>query len=140
MAINQQLHDRIKAVAEELRREVYGPSGTPTWGTRFTEIEDLGVEIGDLLAREVIGQSLGEQASSAKVSATVASQDGETGETEVRIVQTRRGEVSWQEPKGYDKPSRKAFFPSVASLGDCTRRHGESSGVGEDGVCGNAEP
>lgn len=85
MAINRQLHDRIKAVAEVLRREVYGSSGTPTWGTRFTEIEDLGVEIGDLLAREVIAQT-------------------------------------------------------VASLGDCTRRHGESSSVGEDGVCGNAEP
>jgi len=140
MAINQQLHVRIKAVAEELRREVYGPSGTPTWGTKFTEIEDLGVEIGDLLAREVIGQSLGEQAISAEVPTVVADQNGKVGEIEVRIVQTRRGEVSWQEPQGYDKPSRKAFFPSVASSGDCAGRHGESPGVGEDGVRGDAEP
>src|SRR4030042_2287987 len=140
MAINQQLHVRIKAVAEELRREVYGPSGTPTWGTKFMEIEDLGVEIGDLLAREIIGQSLGEQAMSAECSTSVADQNGKGGEIEVRIVQTRRGEVSWQEPKGYDKPSRKAFFPSVASSGDCAGRHREPSGVGEDGVRGGAEP
>ena len=139
MAINQQLHVRIKAVAEELRREVYGPSGTPTWGTKFMEIEDSGVEIGDLLAREVIGQSLGEQAISPEAP-PAADPNGKPGEIEVRIVQTRRGEVSWKEPKGYDKPSRKAFFPSVASLGDRAGRHGKSSGVGEDGVRGDAEP
>lgn len=140
MAIHQQLHTRIKVIAQELRREVYGVSRTPTWGTKFTEIEDLGVEIGDLLAREVIGQSLEDQASSTVVSTAVAGQDGEAGETEVRIVQTRRGEVAWQEPKGYDKPSRKAFFPSVAGAGDCAGRHGESSGAGEDGVRRGTEP
>jgi hypothetical protein len=139
MAINQHLHDRIKVIAEELRQEVYGASGAPTWGTKFTDIEDVGVEIGDLLAREVIGQSLEDQASSMEVPTAVTGPDGEAGEIEVRIVQTRRGEVSWQEPKGYDKPSRKAFFPSVASVGDCAGRHGESSGVGEDGVRGDAE-
>ena len=140
MAISQNLHARIKTIAQELRREVYGISGTPTWGTKFTEIEDLGVEIGDIWAREVIGQSLADQASSMEVPTTVTAQDGKAGEIEVRIVQTRRGEVSWQESKGYDKPSRKAFFPSVASSGDCAGRHGESSGVGEDGVRGDAEP
>ena len=131
MAIDQNLHDRIKAIAQELRREVYGASGTPTWGAKFTEIEDLGVEIGDLLAREVIGQSLEDQASSREVPATVTGPDGEAREVEVRMVQTRRGKVSWQEPKGYDKPSRKAFFPSVASSGDCVGRHGQSPCVGE---------
>ena len=140
MAIDQKLHDRIKAIARELRQEVYGASGTPIWGTKFTEIEDMGVEIGDLLAREVIGQSLEDQAGSMDVLATTTGSDGKTGEVEVRMVRTRRGEISWQEPKGYDKPSRKAFFPSVASSGNCAGRHGESSGVGEDGVRGDAEP
>ncbi len=140
MAVNNQLHDRIKVVAEELRRELYGPSGAPRWGTRFTEVEDLGVEIGDLLAREVIGQSLGAQEIPAEVVPTVADQDGPVGEVEVRIVQTRRGEVQWKEPKGYNQSSRKAFFPSVAGPGDCAGRHGEPSGVGEDGVRGDAEP
>ena len=140
MAIDEKLHDRIKAIAQDLRREFYGASGTPTWGTKFTEIEDVGVEIGDLLAREVIGQSLEDQASSMDVPQTVTGPDGEAGVVEPRIIQTRRGEVAWPEPKGYDKPSRKAFFPSVASSGDCARRHGESAGAGEDGVRGDAKP
>ena len=140
MAVDQKLHDRIKAIARELRQEVYGASGTPVLGTKFTEIEDAGVEIGDLLAREVIGQSLEDQAGSMEVSATTTGSEEKAKEVEVRVDQTRRGEVSWQEPKGYDKPSRKAFFPSVASSGDCTGRHGQSLRVGEDGVCGDAEP
>jgi hypothetical protein len=140
MAIDQKLHDRIKAIARELRQEVYGASGTPIWGTKFTEIEDVGVEIGDLLAREVIGQSLEDQAGSMDVPTTTTGSEGKAGEVEVRMVQTRRGEISWPEPKGYDKPSRKAFFPSVTSSGDYAGRHGKSPCVGEDGVCGDAEP
>jgi hypothetical protein len=140
MAIDPKLHDQIKAIAQELRRKVYGASGTPIWGTKFTEIEDVGVEIGDLLAREVIGQSLEGQASSMEVPQTVTGPDGEAGAVEVRIIQTRRGKVAWPEPQGYDKPSRKAFFPSVAGSGNCAGRHGESSGVGEDGIRGNAKP
>ena len=140
MTIDRKLHDRIKEIARELRQEAYGPSGTPVWGTKFTEIEDLGVEVGDLLAREVIGQSLEDQASSLAVSTTPTGFEGEAEDVEVRMVQTRRGEVSWPEPKGYDKPSRKAFFPSVASPGDCAGRHGQSPRVGEDSVCGGAEP
>jgi hypothetical protein len=139
MTIDRKLHDRIKAIARELRREAYGASGTPIWGTKFTEIEDLGVEIGDLLAREVIGQSLEDQASSMDVPKTATGSEGKTGEVEMRMIQTRRGEVSWPEPQGYDKPSRKAFFPSVASSGDCAGRHGESTGTGKDGVRGDAE-
>lgn len=140
MAVDQKLHDRIKTIAQELRREVYGASGMPTWGTKFTEIEDVGVEIGDLLAREVIGQSLEDQASSMNVPQAATGPEGEAGAVEARIIQTRRGEVGWPEPKGYDKPSRKAFFPSVAGPGDFAGRHGESSGAGEDGVRGDAEP
>lgn len=140
MAIDRSLHDRIKAIAQELRQEVYGASGTPAWGTKFTEIEDLGVEIGDLLAREVIGQSLEDQGRSMAVPPTATGPEGKGGEAVVRMVQTRRGEVAWPEPKGYDKPSRRAFFPSVAGIGDCAGRHGEPSGVGEDGVRGGAEP
>jgi len=140
MAMYQRLHDRIKAIARELRQEVYGVSGTAIWGTKFTEIEDLGVEIGDLLAREVIGQSLEDQAGSMAVPPTATRSDEKVGEVEVRTIQSRRGEVSWPEPKGYDKPSRKAFFPSVASSGDCAGRHGESAGAGEDSIRGDAEP
>ena len=72
MAMNEQLHDRIKAMAAELRQEIYGPSGTPRWGTKFTEIEDAGVEVGDALARELIGQGLEAQAAEAVSASALA--------------------------------------------------------------------
>jgi hypothetical protein len=122
MAISQQLHERIKAVAAELRREIYGVSGAPQWGTRFTEIEDVGVEIGDAVACAMVSQSLQGQAAQADGNAArvcaVCGRHGHEHEVEPRIVQTRRGETQWQEPKGYCKHCRKAFFPSVEGPGD----------------------
>ena len=120
--MNKQLHDRIKAMAAELRQEIYGASGAPRWGTKFTEIEDAGVEVGDALARELIGQELEAQAaeavSASALACTVCSRDGEKDDVEPRVVQTRRGDAVWREPKGLCKHCRKAFFPSIASLGD----------------------
>jgi hypothetical protein len=122
MAISRKLQERIKGVATELRHEVYGVSGVPQWGTKFTEIEDVGVEIGDALACELIGQSVQGQASKAEgprgLECTVCSRSGEKDEVEPRIVQTRRGDVQWLESKGYCRHCRKAFFPSVPSVGD----------------------
>jgi len=125
MAISRKLQERIRSVAAELRQEVYGTSGVPQWGTKFTEIEDVGVEIGDALACELIGQSLQGQASKAEgvgeqecPECTVCGRSGKEDEVEPRIVRTRRGDVEWREPKGYCKHCRKAFFPSVPSVGD----------------------
>ena len=124
MAISKQLHERIKAVAADLRREIYGPAGAPEWGTKFTEIEDAGVEIGDTLARELIGQSLSSQElpgeSGKPLACAVCGRNAPEDDVEPRIVQTRRGEVQWQEPKGYCRHCRQAFFPSVESTGDRT--------------------
>ena len=122
MAISHELHERIKAFAAELRQEIYGRSGVPQWGTKFTEIEDVGVEIGDAVACALIGQSLQGQADchrgTTALVCTVCGRSSEQDEVEPRIVRTRRGETQWQEPKGYCKRCRKAFFPSVASVGD----------------------
>jgi hypothetical protein len=122
MAISQKLHERIRSVAAELRQEVYGTSGVPQWGTKFTEIEDVGVEIGDALACELIGQSVQGQASIAEgigtQECTVCGRSGKEHEVEPRLIRTRRGDVEWLELKGYCGPCRKAFFPSVPSVGD----------------------
>ena len=37
--------------------------------------------------------------------------------TQDRTLETEAGNVSWKEPKAYLPKSRKAFFPSVQSLG-----------------------
>jgi len=122
MAISQKLQERIRSVAAELRQEVYGTSGVPQWGTKFTEIEDVGVEIGDALVCELIGQSLRGQASKAEGVRTqecaVCGRFGKEDQVEPRVVRTRRGDVEWLEPKGYCRHCRKAFFPSVPSVGD----------------------
>lgn len=122
MAISRKLQERIKDVATELRQEVYGSSGIPQWGTKFTEIEDVGVEIGDALACELISQSVQGQASKAegvgRQECTVCGRSGEQDEVEPRIVRTRRGDAQWLESKGYCKHCRKAFFPAVPSVGD----------------------
>jgi hypothetical protein len=62
MAISQQLRERIKALAAELRYEVHGPRGCPPWETKFVDMEQETTEIGDAIACEMLSQQLQEQA------------------------------------------------------------------------------
>ncbi len=117
MAIDQNLHDRIKAIAQELRQEVYGASGTPTWGTKFTEIEDLGVEIGDLLAREVIGQSLEDQGRSMAVPTTAIGPDGAGGRSKCGWFRLGEARLHGQNPRGTTSLLGRLFFPQSQALG-----------------------
>jgi hypothetical protein len=105
-----------------LRRRVYA-QGYPEWGTLFSEIEELGVQIGDAVCREFVEQAVSRQASA---------EGGWAGErrcptcegllelrhAEPRPLLIRRGEVAWQEPQAYCGKCRKAFFPSVEGSGD----------------------
>ena len=142
MAISEALRERIKGMTAELRREMWGLGGAPAWGMTFAEIEDQTGEIGDAVACGLLSEGLQKQAETA---GHVAGKCGGCGEAipleEIagRLLQAKRGEAIWQESFGRCKRCRKAFFPSVASSGDCAGRHGQSSGVGEDGVCGNTE-
>jgi len=45
-----------------MRQLVYGQDGVPEWGTRFTEIESEGMNVGFELARLFMEQSVDEQA------------------------------------------------------------------------------
>jgi hypothetical protein len=87
---------------------------------RFEQIEDEACALGDELAAGLIAEVLCEQAATPPASAccprcrrpaSIASQP------EPRRVQTRRGEVDWQEPKYYCRHCRQAFFPSVPQAG-----------------------
>ena len=121
MAISTDLRKRVKAVAAELRREIYGPLGAPKWGTKFTKIEDTATELGDAIACELIGQSLDEQAGTvddgSPVVCAVCGRGAKEDDLEPRIIQTRRGDAVWRERKYYCKHCRKAFFPSVERFG-----------------------
>ena len=121
MAISQQLQDRIAAVAGELRKELYGPKGYPPWGTKFVELEEQTGEVGDALACAMLSRSLREQAETEGHAAGKCSGCGELlplTEIAGRLLQAKRGEAVWQESFGRCKRCRKAFFPSVASLGN----------------------
>ncbi len=122
MAINQQLQDRIEALAAELRKELYGPKGYPPWGTKFVEMEQQTGEVGDALACAMLSQQLQGQAEADGHPA--AGECGGCGEPILfekvagRLLQARRGEVAWQESYGRCRRCRRAFFPSVPSLGN----------------------
>jgi hypothetical protein len=124
MAISKGLRDRIKGMTAELRREMWGPSGAPVWGTKFTEIEDETTEIGDAVACGLLSEGLQKQAEAAGHPAGKCSGCGEPiplEEIAGRLLQAKRGEAAWQESYGHCKRCRKAFFPSLPGFGNQSR-------------------
>jgi hypothetical protein len=124
MAIGKQLQDRIEGLAAELRKELYGPKGYAPWGTKFVEMEQQTGEVGDALASAMLSQQLQEQAEAEGHPAGKCGGCGEPipfAEVAGRLLQARRGEVAWQESYGRCRRCRKAFFPSVPSLGNRSR-------------------
>jgi len=116
--IDPELQGRLREVAAEVRRVLYGEAGCPEWGTRFREIEQDGMSAGLELARLVMEQSVSEQAQRMPVSATeVADDEVLLVRTKSSPLQTEAGTVSWEEPQAELKQGRKAFFPPTASAG-----------------------
>ena len=107
---------------EPAGRGVRGARG-PAWGTLFSEIEELGVQVGDAVCRAFIQQSVSQQADDEpsccqQESCPTCGGPLDHRDPEPKPLLTRRGEVSWQEPQTYCKKCRKAFFPSVQKFGD----------------------
>jgi hypothetical protein len=111
----------IQGVAKYFLEKVYGPDGMP-WGTRFSDLEELSVQIGQAMSRSMIDQALARQAQSAPSEAETCSGCGGGVESledvEPRAVLTRVGTASWDEPKRYCPKCRAAFFPSDPSAGN----------------------
>jgi len=106
---------RLREVAAEIRGLIYGEAAFPEWGTKFTEIEADGMSIGLELARLVMEQSVEEQSHQMpKAAMAVDDEDVITIPPKTHVLQTEAGEVSWEQPCGYQKQSRKDFFPSGA--------------------------
>jgi hypothetical protein len=117
-ALSSETQARLREMAEEVRGLLYGEAGCPEWGTRFSEIESDGMLIGLELARLVMEQSVGEQADRMPASKMTIEGDDviATGE-QTRELQTEAGSVKWEQPCGYQKKGRKAFFPSDPGAG-----------------------
>jgi len=116
--IDPQVQERLREVAGELRRLLYGENGFPEWGTLFREIENDGMSVGLELARLLMEQATAEQGGHMPEQALQVPDDvvqpAGTGEA---TLQTPAGEVTWEQPCGYLKTGRKAFFPSAARPG-----------------------
>ncbi|HLQ44102.1 MAG TPA: hypothetical protein VK137_05195 [Planctomycetaceae bacterium] len=116
--VSPEVAQRLVDLAREMRQLVYGESGVPKWGTKFSQIESEGMAVGHELARLMMEQSVEDQAG--QVPAEALDTGGEVAGlagTEEMLLETPAGEVEWQQPRGVLKTSRRDFFPSGPSLG-----------------------
>ncbi len=118
-ALPAAVQDMVKQAAESIVDAVYGEGGHPPIGTRFTEVEDVGVEVGDSLARVVMQLAMERQSSTmaGMPCQCTCGSPVTTSESEPRVMTTRRGEIGWNEPSGHCSPCRRAFFPSGPGVG-----------------------
>jgi hypothetical protein len=105
----------LRAAAKNVLYHAYGPDGLP-WGTRFTDAEDLAVQVGDLLAQEILQAAFQNQAAQPRPDELNACPSCagplEARPAQPRTVRSRRGHVAWDEPASYCTRCRRAFFPS----------------------------
>jgi hypothetical protein len=59
--VKDDLQNLLDGLAKELNRRIYGEAGIP-WGTKFADIEELAVQIGQEISRGMIEQGVGRQA------------------------------------------------------------------------------
>ncbi len=111
----------IDGVAKYFIEKVYGPDGMP-WGTRFADLEELSVQIGQAVSRSMMDQALTRQAHAVPPAAETCSGCGgrvePNDDVEPRAVLTRVGKAHWPEPKRYCPRCRAAFFPSEPGIGN----------------------
>jgi hypothetical protein len=123
-----ELQHLIQGVAKNFVERVYGPQGMP-WGTQFTELEEIAVQIGQAVSRAMCNQALQQQAlqqqalqqQAHEATPSVCPDCGQAGQPAVpepRLLTTRAGETHWQEPQHYCRHCRRSFFPSVEEPGD----------------------
>lgn len=111
----------IQGVAKHFLQKIFGPEGLP-WGTKFAELEELTVQIGQAISRTMMDQALATQAQAVPATAEACGvcgspvQAGPPGQP--RAVTTTVGTVHWTEPERYCPKCRAAFFPSVPRPGD----------------------
>lgn len=111
----------LAALVEEFtlraRQVVYGAEGAPELGTLFTEIEDIGCQVGDAVARAMMQQTVETQATHVSAAVCSCGQFLEDSGHEPHPLTSRRGDIGWQEPMGKCPACRRDFFPSQPKTG-----------------------
>lgn len=108
----------LDGVAKNLADKLYGPAGPPL-GTSFVDLEEVAVQLGQAITRELLNRSLARQAeSTAETMCPTCQSESLAREPEPRTLTTRAGPVDWDEPRRYCPRCRRSFFPSVPRVGD----------------------
>lgn len=111
----------LQGTAKNAVHKFWGPEGPP-WGTSFDDLEELAVQIGQIVAREVLQQSVQAQAQvSPPPNACLCPCCGRATSPqhpEPHVTRSRSGEITWNEPAATCCSCRKAFFPSDQESGD----------------------
>ena len=111
----------VQEAAEKAVSELYGPGGAPAIGTLFSQIEDMGVQVGDAVARAIVQQAVERQAGKMHAETCRCGEPLDDPTLEPHLLTTRRGDIGWNEPTGYCPRCRRAFFPSEPSAGPADR-------------------
>src|SRR4051794_20825605 len=120
-ALLDALRPALEAAAKNVLRHAFGAEGMP-WGTRLDDLEEMAVQVGEQLSRDVVRQALARQAEGPLPEPSqlcpCCGALGEPRKAPKRPpLQTRVGEVAWDEPSSYCPRCRRAFFPSEQGLG-----------------------
>ena len=121
-ALSPEIASKLADVARELREHIYGQLACPEWGTRFTQIEDQGMQVGLELARVFMQQTVQHQ-SDGEIPPEALDCDGELAVIDKNryhetTLDTPAGEVEWKQPKTRLKKTRRDFFPSGPGTGN----------------------
>ena len=120
--LSERIKQRIAEFEAELREMMYGAVGCPVWGTRFSEIESIGMSVGEELSRRFM--ALAAETQGGEMPAEALACEGEQAlplGTETRPLVTEAGPIAYETPKAYLPKSRRAFFPSGEGAGDGLR-------------------
>ena len=105
----------LDGVAKNLHGKLYGSDGLP-WGTRFADVEELVIELGQHISHQLLETILQKQAlqilPASEDLCPECSQSGQILEPEPRVVDTPVGAAEWDEPRFHCRRCRRSFFPS----------------------------
>lgn len=110
---------RLADLARQMREVLYDDGGIPVWGTKFSEIENDCLAVGQELSRLMMEQAVDGQADQVPDgSLNVEGEAARPVTAEPTRLETPAGEILWEQPKARLKRSRRDFFPSGESSGD----------------------
>jgi hypothetical protein len=119
------LRNYLEGVAKKVADELWGPQG-PVWGTTLTDLEDMALEARAIFSQRLLQLGLERQAAAfsaepppeAHACPDCQRPFGKPKPAKDRTMETRAGEVAWQEPHAYCTRCRRAFFPSQQESGN----------------------